>query len=384
MFAASALTTTRNTSHATSEVVDRVRSAFESRPGDLGFVFSSQHHADQLDVIGKAVIASGVAKHVIGCSGESIVGDGREVEGECALSLWCISLPNTQIVPVRFDRGSGGFLGWDHEWDRPAPDDRTLLLLGDPFRFPIDEWLKYVAATNPGLKVCGGMASGASVPGQIRLMLDGTSYDNGAVGLLVNGPAKINAIVSQGCRPVGRHLLVTKAERNIIHEVGRRPTVEVLHEIYSELDPSDQAKVQDGLHLGVVINEYQEAFGRGDFLVRNVMGPYEGGGITITDLIRVGQTVQFHVRDEETADEDLNELLAKHRSGHNPVGALVFTCNGRGSRLFSEPDHDVAAIRQAFGPIPTAGFFAMGEIGPVGGRNFVHGYTASVVLFEES
>ncbi len=137
-----------------------------------------------------------------------------------------------------------------------------------------------------------------------------------------------------------------------------------------------------GLHIGRVINEYQEAFGRGDFLVRNVIGADESGSIAITDQIRIGVTVQFHVRDAETADEDLRSLLAELEGDTHYEGALLFTCNGRGTRLFSKPDHDVQALRDALGPLPVAGFFAMGELGPVGGQNFVHGFTASIALFE--
>jgi small ligand-binding sensory domain FIST len=161
----------------------------------------------------------------------------------------------------------------------------------------------------------------------------------------------------------------------------------VLRELFDELPEDDQELVQSGLHIGRVINEYQESFRRGDFLVRNVMGADDSGGIAITDLVRVGQTVQFHVRDAETADEDLKSMIDSERIDRpdsTVAGALLFSCNGRGSRLFDGPDHDVGVLLEKFGPIPVAGFFAMGEIGPVGGQNFVHGYTASVVLFEEN
>jgi small ligand-binding sensory domain FIST len=182
-------------------------------------------------------------------------------------------------------------------------------------------------------------------------------------------------------------MLVTRAEQNIIRELGRRPALEVLREIFQELTEEDQRRLQDGLHIGRVINEYQESFQRGDFLVRNVIGADDSGAIQITDLVRVGQTVQFHVRDAETADEDLRLSLlhARDKAGHSgrPVGALLFTCNGRGTRLFGEPNHDVRLIHEILGPIAVGGFFAMGEIGPIGGQNFVHGFTSSVLLFDD-
>jgi small ligand-binding sensory domain FIST len=182
-------------------------------------------------------------------------------------------------------------------------------------------------------------------------------------------------------------MLVTRAEQDIIRELGRRPALEVLREMFQELSEDDQRRLQDGLHIGRVINEYQGSFQRGDFLVRNVIGADDSGAIQITDLVRVGQTIQFHVRDAETADEDLrlNLLHARDKAGRSarPGGALLFTCNGRGTRLFGEPNHDVSLIHEIMGPIPVGGFFAMGEIGPIGGQNFVHGFTASVLLFDD-
>jgi small ligand-binding sensory domain FIST len=203
----------------------------------------------------------------------------------------------------------------------------------------------------------------------------------------LSGPISIRTVVSQGCRPVGRTLLVTKAEQNIIHELGRRPALELLREVVANLPEEDVEKAHQGLHLGRVINEYQESFHRGDFLVHNVVGADPAGSIQISDLIRVGQTVQFHLRDAETADEDLREALTRRPPGDEgktvPVGALLFSCNGRGTRLFPTPNHDAATIRELLGPIPVAGFFAMGELGPIGGQNFIHGFTASVAVFEQ-
>jgi small ligand-binding sensory domain FIST len=206
------------------------------------------------------------------------------------------------------------------------------------------------------------------------------------VAIEITGEVAVATVVSQGCRPIGRSMIVTRAERNLIRELGRRPALEVLREVFDGLDPDDQERVRQGLHIGRVINEYQETFQRGDFLVRNVMGANDSGGIAITDMIRVGQTVQFHVRDAQSADEDLRTLLENARLARPTMkarGALLFTCNGRGTRLFEEPNHDVGVVHEILGPVPVAGFFAMGELGPVGGQNFVHGFTASVVIFEE-
>jgi small ligand-binding sensory domain FIST len=207
------------------------------------------------------------------------------------------------------------------------------------------------------------------------------------VGVLLQRPIAVRSIVSQGCRPIGQHMVVTRAQENIIVELGGRPPLVRLQQLWQELSPHDQQLFQQGLHIGRVTNEYQERFQRGDFLVRNVLGlDRESGALAITDNVRVGQTVQFHVRDAETADEDLHALLQRDMQAHGqrPGGALLFTCNGRGTHLFSAPHHDVRTVHAEVGIVPVAGFFAMGELGPVGGQNFIHGFTASVVLFEES
>lgn len=383
MKCSSALSTAASSESAFGDVVDRASKAMAGEQADLALIFCSAHHAESLGQIAEAVRARGLSRHVIGCTGESIVGETREVERLPALALWTIALPGVALKPTRLTYGEEGMSGWVD----PTGDNarRSLIFLGDPFSFPADDFLKERNTGSPGLRIVGGMASAGGAPGENRLVLDGEVFDDGAVGIVVDGPVSVRTIVSQGCRPIGRPLIVTRADRNMIRELGRQPVLEVFREIYEDLSPDDQERVQNGLHLGRVINEYQERFERGDFLVRNVLGTDDAGGLAITDLIRVGQTVQFHVRDAETADEDLRRLLEHERAARpegRVAGALLFSCNGRGTRLFPEPNHDVAVIHAVFGPVPVAGFFAMGEIGPVGGQNFIHGFTASVVLFE--
>jgi small ligand-binding sensory domain FIST len=268
-----------------------------------------------------------------------------------------------------------------------AARDSAILLLGDPYTFPTDVFLDQVNEDSPGLRVMGGMASGIRGPGQCRLLLDNAVHDQGAVGVVLQGPIGLRPIVSQGCRPIGRHMVITRAEDDIILELSGRPPLEVLRELWPTLSEREQQLFQQGLHIGRVLTEYRDEFQRGDFLVRNVLGlDRSTGALRLTDRVRVGQTVQFHVRDAETADEDLHALLQMDLSAHEhrPAGALLFSCNGRGSRLFSQPNHDAGAVRAEAGTIPLAGFFAQGELGPVGGRNCIHGFTASVALFEEA
>jgi small ligand-binding sensory domain FIST len=393
----SALSTVRDTRSALREVVDRATRTLEGESADLALVFASMHHAEALEEIAAEVTRHGLGENVLGCTGESIVGEDQEIEGSPALSLWSLRLPGITVRPRRLTFEEGAFDGWPELAAEPqarpvpasAPENPPppLILLADPFSFPTDLFLKRLSESMPGTPVLGGMASGSNVPDKNRFVINGTGVADGAVAVELGGPLRVRSIVSQGCRPIGPSMIVTKVDQNIIRELGRRPALEVVREVFANLSEEDQERVQQGLHIGRVINEYQEKFQRGDFLVRNVIGSDDAGGIAITDVVRVGQTVQFHVRDAATADEDLRGLLSNERLARASArfgGALLFTCNGRGTRLFPKPHHDVSVIRELLGPVPVAGFFAMGEIGPVGGQNFVHGFTASIALFEEA
>lgn len=382
MTCVSVLSTHPASEAAIDDVLARASAGLGGPPADLAVAFVSSHHAEALGTLAERVVSLGLARHLIGCTGESIVGEDREVEESPAISLWAIHLPGVEVKPIRMGAGPTGFDDLEGSLSPQPSGERFVIVLGDPFTFPADPWLRGMNDSYPGLRILGGMASAGQAPGQNRLVLDDKVQTEGAVGVVLEGPLSIRTIVSQGCRPIGRPMIVTRAEENVINELGRRAALDALKETYEALDPEEQELVRGGLHIGRVINEYQETFGRGDFLVRNVLGADETGGIGITDQIRVGVTVQFHVRDAETADEDLRSLLDDVPSDRKVAGALLITCNGRGSRLFRRPNHDVAALQDAFGPIPVAGFFAMGEIGTVGGQNFLHGFTASIALFE--
>ena len=377
----SALSTARNTNAAFHQILEQMDEGLGNETADLTLMFSSMHHADELGRIASAFIKENRTRHVLGCTGESIVGGGKEVEGAPALSVWSISLPGVAIRPLRLGEPGESGIAWAEGIE--DAERSVVLLLGDPFSFRTDDFLGKVNKEVGGLRMVGGMASGSQVPRGNQLLLDGEAVPDGAVAMLLTGPLSIATVVSQGCRPVGHTMIVTKAEQNIIRELGRRPALEVLRDMFQEFSSDDQRRIQDGLHIGRVINEYQGTFQRGDFLVRNVMGADDSGAMQINDFVRVGQTVQFHVRDAETADEDLRSLLEASESKTKPIGALLFTCNGRGTRLFDTENHDITVIQEVCGPIPVAGFFAMGEIGPIGGQNFLHGFTASIVLFEQ-
>jgi small ligand-binding sensory domain FIST len=257
-------------------------------------------------------------------------------------------------------------------------------LLGEPFSFPADTLLERLNDDQPGIPVLGGMASAAHAPGQNCLWLNDQVHSQGAVAVLLHGNISIQSVVSQGCRPIGQTFVVTKAERNLIYELGGVPAMQRLQEVAESLAPEELQLINRGLHVGRVTSEYQENFARGDFLIRNVVGhDRENGALAVGDYIRVGQTVQFHVRDADTADEDLRALLAAAPASDaaHSTGALLFTCNGRGTRLFDQPHHDASVVAELLNAPPVAGFFAQGEIGPISGKNFLHGFTASLAVF---
>jgi small ligand-binding sensory domain FIST len=387
---AAALSTSRDSGKALEAVCDKALVQLKTAP-DLALLFFSPHHMPEAQRLAALAQQRLGATCLLGCPGESIVGNDQEIEEGSALSLWLAKWP-ADVKPSPFhliaEEASEGYTlqGWPDALESADPAQSLILMLADPFTFPVDGFLKRMNEEHRGLRVMGGMASGLREPGDCSLLLGDRVMDEGGVGVLLQGPIKCRAVVSQGCRPIGRPMIVTKGHDNIITGLGGKPPLEQLEELWQELSPSDQRLLQQGLHIGRVINEYQGQFQRGDFLIRNVMGmDRTSGALAITDRVRVGQTVQFHVRDADTADEDLHALLQFDRKAHpHPsAGALVFTCNGRGTRLFSEPSHDARAIREEAGDLPLAGFFAQGELGPVGGQNFIHGFTASVVFFED-
>jgi small ligand-binding sensory domain FIST len=380
---------------STAEQIDTaIREATEAAARQLGgdadvaVVFLSSQYGAAIRPAMEGLSDVLRARTVIGTTAESVLAAGVEYESEPAVAVWLARLPGACVVPFSLEYtqtpDGGMFVGWPSELDGNWPDNAGIVLLADPFSFPVDALIKRVEEDHPGVPIVGGMASGGYQPGSNTLVVGSRSYDSGAVGFLIGGGARIRPVVSQGCRPIGRLLVITKSEENVIVELGGRPALERLREVYGELDPADRELVRSSLHIGRVASEYQDHFQRGDFLVRNVVGADpDSGVIAVGDLVRTGQTIQFHVRDAKSAHDDLAALLAHERErGATPIGALVFSCNGRGTRLFSERSHDARCLQDTIGPVPAAGFFAQGEIGPIGRRNCLHGFTASIAIFE--
>ncbi|MEM6757046.1 MAG: FIST N-terminal domain-containing protein, partial [Planctomycetota bacterium] len=281
----------------------------------------------------------------------------------------------------------GGGQRWGGGGDEPGGEG-LVCLLADPFTTPLVKLLPAMDRALPGVPVVGGLLSGTQKPGEHRLWVDGDLMTGGAAGFtLGDSPRRperhldITTTVSQGCRPIGRPLIITKSKRHVVQELGGRNALIVVKELADALgdDEADLVRTQ-GLHVGRVVDEYKDRFGPGDFLIRGLVGlDSTAGYIAIGDpMVKVGQTIQFQVRDRAAAASDLELMLDSQRMHGPAAGGLVFTCNGRGTRLFDSADHDAQRVKDALGGAVLGGALAAGEIGPVGGQSHVHGHAVCV------
>jgi small ligand-binding sensory domain FIST len=357
------------------------------RSPDLAAVFVCGDSADAAAGALRHVASASGAHSVLGCSASGVIGDGRGLEDASGVAVWCAVLPDVRLrsfdLEVMPTDDGLAVIGMPE----PASDDVAAVVLADPWSFPVDGFVAGSNESHHGLPVVGGIATGARGRGSTRLLVDGKVIDRGAVGVMLSGGVHAYPLVSQGCRPIGPAMTVTASEENVILELAGMAAVPKLREILAGLTPIEQAMATGGLQLGIARDEYVENHGQGDFLIRGIAGAdADRDGLVIGDLVPVGHTVRFQVRDAEAADADLREVLSDFRD--NPLlppaeGALLFSCNGRGASLFGSADHDPMVLREGLADSGIAGFFAAGEIGPVGGQNFVHGFTASMLAFTE-
>lgn len=407
------------------QVCDACAAGLGGTSPDLVVMFFAGPHVQAAKAMAYVVRRRLTPGVLVGVSAEAVIGGDVELEGQGGVSMFAASLPGVTIKPFRLDQLPAPKPGG--EFDPVAMAQaagmgerhRATFLFADPFSVAMNALLPALdrarMAAAPGRDeagtMIGGLASASPRAGGNALILDEDVLNAGAVGVSLGGPVRVDTVVSQGCRPFGHSMVVTGVRGQIVTTLGGRPALEVLQGMIEELDEPSRELLKKGVFLGRVVNEYKDRFGRGDFLVRNVIGGEEKtGSIAVADLLRVGQTVQFHLRDAATADEDLALLLDGQKLHGPPAGAMLFTCNGRGKRLFGEASHDASAVSRAFalpepgeqlakagrkvapasaagepGDLhaapPLAGFFAAGEIGPVGDGVFLHGQTAALALF---
>jgi small ligand-binding sensory domain FIST len=349
---------------------------------DLAAVFSGASHLGHAKWVLSEVHERLEPGHLIGCGASGVLGAGREIEQGPGAVVWAASLPGAEIATHHFLAEPGAEDDVVEGLSSEGPQGDLMVLLADPYSFATEALLREIEHLRPGMPVLGGLAS-ASGPGGAILFRDGDVLSGGAVAASIGG-VPIVPCVSQGAVPAGPEMTITAARGNVIEELASAPALERLKEAISELDPRDRELAAGGVMLGIVIDENKPEYDRGDFLVRPIIGADpEHGWVAVGDVVREGQTVRLHLRDEASADADLREALRAQGdalASSGAAGALLFTCNGRGSHMFSVPDHDAAAVEDSLG-VPAGGFFCAGEIGPVGGRNFLHGFTATMAVF---
>lgn len=350
---------------------------------DLAVVFASGAHVATPEVTLEAIQDVLGAGALIGCGAGGVLGRGREHENGTALAVWAATLDGGSALAFHAHVDPDG----EEVTLEDVPDlDGTsgIILLPDPYSFPTDAVLDELSHAAAGVPVLGGLSSARTLDGEAALFLGEEVHERGAVGVCLTG-VEFLPCVSQGAAPLGREMTITAAEGHVIHELAGQPALQSVERIMSELTPRERAMLDGGLLLGIVVDSGKPEYEQGDFLVRAVLGAdRESGGIAVGATVHEGQIVRLHARDARSADRDLTDALGvrvEAMAGRPPAGALVFSCNGRGQGMFGTPDHDALALERALEGAPTAGFFAAGEIGPVGGRSFLHGFTATVAVF---
>ncbi|MCH7844088.1 MAG: FIST C-terminal domain-containing protein [Chloroflexi bacterium] len=375
---------------AVAECGAAIKASIGDEALDLAVAFISPHHEDSYDRVADLITENLGAKHVFGCSGGGVIGNGQEIEQRAGISITAAILPGVAIKPFhlqvhRLPDLDAGPDKWEDLIGVPADRDPHFIMLADPYSFPVQDLLMGMDFAYPRATKIGGLASGANRQGGNALFLDGQFLRTGAIGLALDGNITVDTVVAQGCRPIGKPMRVSKSDRNMLVELDGEPPMTVLRNMVQELPERDQELLGHSLFLGVVMDELIENPVQGDFLIRNVVGMDQNtGGLAIGEMLKEGQLVQFHLRDAETSADDLQAVLSRYADEHreNDIpGALLFSCLGRGQYLYGRPNHDTEIFREKLGAVPLGGFFCNGEIGPVSGTTFLHGYTSSFGLF---
>jgi len=387
---ANALSTRPSLEAAVADVVQRAVSSLTA-PADLGLVFISSAFMSEYSRLLPLLAEKLSVRVLIGCSGGGVIGttmegQTQELEASPALSLTLAHLPGVNIQPFHIVAEElpdldGPPNAWVDLVGVPSSPTPQFILLSGSFSSGINDLLQGLDFAYPGSVTVGGQASGGGMNGRIALFCNDRLYREGTVGLALTGNIVLETIVAQGCRPIGKPLQVTKADRNIIIELDEQVPLVVLRDLIGSLSEADRMLAQNSLFVGVAMDEFKMALQQGDFLIRGILGvDPSAGAIAIGDRVRPGQRLQFHLRDAEASAEDLELLLQQYQdqraSEPSAVAALMFSCLGRGEGLYGKPNFDSQLFSRYFNDIPIGGFFCGGEIGPVAGSTFLHGYTS--------
>ncbi len=384
---ASAISSHNDAQTAIDQLLRDVDGQMTTGMADLAMFFATAHFEDELEEITQKLTETLPQAQVFGCTAEGTIGGDREIERVPSMSLLVGEMPGVLIRPFHIVQSQLESSQSIFDWERlvgVSPESHPVFIcFADPFRVDVQMFVEQVNKMYPEAPLVGGIASAARAPGENRMITSGRIMREGIVGVSLTGDIVVDTVVSQGCRPIGESYVITKGDRNVIQELGGKPALRRLQETIVNLSDDDEELAKQALFVGRVIDERKATFSHGDFLIHNIVGAdRKNGAIGIAGLARMGTTVQFHVRDRESADQDLRNLLAPH-IGADVRGAMLFGCNGRGSNMWDKAGHDIGVIRELLGDVPTAGLFCGGEFGPVGGSNFVHGFTASIALLRE-
>lgn len=378
-----------------ADCVEKVQFQLSGQKPDFAILFVSPHFQQEYEHIPALLKKELGVKHFIGCSAGGLIGGGIEVEQQKAVALTAAILPGVEIKTFHLEDEQLPDLddapsSWEKLVGLQTQQEPSFILLPDPFSFQIDTLVQGLDYAFPRAVKLGGLASGANRAGVNALFRDDELHRTGAVGASITGNVTVDAVVAQGCRPIGKTYSVTKCHNNFLIELDGVSAVRVLKELLESLSAQDQELARNSLFLGVVMDEFKDDFKVGDFLIRNILGiEPRTGSLVIGELLRNERRVQFHLRDAATSADDLQMMLKRYcdqRSDDKKseaAGALLFSCLGRGRYLYGEANHDSDCFRQYLGEVPLGGFFCNGEIGPVGGTTFLHGYTSSFGIFRE-
>lgn len=388
---ASAASTDQTAQLAVDACAKSLRHELGAADPDLVFIFLSSEHRARFETIPGLLRAHFPNASLIGCSAQGIVGGGKEMEHTCAMSLVAASLPGVKISPFRTDTmGLPDEDAAPEAWHKhlAIPTSETLqyfIVLADPFSTNIDGFTTGMDYAYPGSTVIGGLASAARRPGQNVLYLNSDIFDRGLVGVCLEGNIAVDTIVAQGCRPIGKPAKITSCHGTLLNSIDGKPALQFLQELAVTLPTSDRQLMQTSLFVGFQMNPLATEINHGHFLIRNLTGiDPENGSIAVGEHMSPGQIIQFHLRDKAASAEDLANHLQAFKAAHHQHdyrGALLFTCLGRGQYLYGVPNHDTDLFNARVGAIPLGGFFCNGEIGPVSGTTYTHGYTSSFGLF---
>jgi len=359
---------------------------------DLLLAFASPHHTQDLEGLSALAARRYPGALLVGCTGRGVIGDAREAEEGPALSLTGAVLPGVECRGFHLEMASlpdpgAGAAAWRDLAGLDPASQPKLLLLADPFTIDAGLLVEGLDRAYPGAPKFGGLASGGRVAGENRLLLRREVHRSGAVAVALSGDVEVETVIAQGCRAIGDPMLVTRCRGGVLLELDRGTPLQVLGELYRSLDAHDRELMQSSLFLGLDMREERVQYDPGELLVRNIVGADpQTGAIAVGATLHPVQAVQFVLRDAHAAEEDLRRILDGRRRTRSdpPAGALLFSCTGRGAGLFGRPDHDTGLFEEKLGPTPLGGFFCNGEIGPVGGTTFLHGYTSAFALFREA